>query len=128
MILVDSSILIDSLRSGDPKITALLTTHGGTVCGVVLAELLHGARTPRERSLVIALVATLGSVPIDDSLWEEVGDNLAALRSGGITVPFQDVVIATVAINLGIELWTRDRHFIQMQAVLSALRLFQEPP
>ncbi|MBC7853812.1 MAG: PIN domain-containing protein [Pirellulaceae bacterium] len=128
MILVDTSILVDSLRSSDPKISALLDAHGGVVCGVVLAELLHGVRTSRERGLIIALVATLGSVPFDDALWEDVGDNLAALRRRGISVPLSDAIIATLAIELGIELWTRDSHFTQMQTVLSALRLFQEPP
>ena len=67
MILVDSSILIDSLRSGDPKISSLLHAQGGIVCGVVLAELLHGVRTRRERGLVVALTATLGSVSIDQT-------------------------------------------------------------
>lgn len=128
MILIDTSILVDSLRSGDPKISALHNAHSGVVCGVVLAELLQGARTPRERGLVIALVATLGSVPIDDALWEDVGDNLALLRSQGVNVPLSDAIIATLAIDLRVELWTRDLHFTQMQGVLTTLRLFQEPP
>jgi predicted nucleic acid-binding protein len=45
-----------------------------------------------------------------------------------VVVPFPDVVLATVAIANGIELWTRDKHFALIQGVLPALRLFQEPP
>jgi predicted nucleic acid-binding protein len=65
---------------------------------------------------------------IPESLWDDVGDNLAALRAAGITVPFADAVIATVAIANGVELWTRDHQFTLMQTVLTSLRLFQEPP
>jgi predicted nucleic acid-binding protein len=67
-------------------------------------------------------------VPIPDSLWDDVGDNLAALRAAGVTVPFPDVVIATVAIANDIELWTHDNQFTMIQRVLPRLRLFQEPP
>lgn len=61
-------------------------------------------------------------------MWDRVGDHLAALRSAGVTVPFADVVIATLAIENDIELWTRDRQFAIIQRVLPALRLFAEPP
>jgi predicted nucleic acid-binding protein len=57
-----------------------------------------------------------------------VGDNLAALRRGGITVPFPDTVIATVGIENDVEVWTRDPHFPAMQSVLPQLKLLQEPP
>ena len=48
--------------------------------------------------------------------------------SAGVTVPFPDVVLVTLAIDSGVELWTRDKHFALMQTVLPALKLFQEPP
>ena len=37
-------------------------------------------------------------------------------------------LIATVAIEINIELWTYDSHFQMIQSVLPQLRLFQEPP
>jgi predicted nucleic acid-binding protein len=57
-----------------------------------------------------------------------MGSNLATWRAAGITVPFADATIASVAIANNVELWTRDRHFANMQAVVPALKLFQEPP
>jgi predicted nucleic acid-binding protein len=63
-----------------------------------------------------------------ERLWDVVGDCLAALRSAGVTVPFADVVIAVLAIDHDIELWTRDAQFHSIQSVLPALKLFQEPP
>jgi predicted nucleic acid-binding protein len=73
-------------------------------------------------------LGTYRQVPIPGALWDTVGDHLAALRAAGVTVPFPDVAIATVAIANGIELWARDRHFPLIQSILPALRLFQEPP
>ena len=35
-----------------------------------------------------------------------------------------DAMIATVAIENDLELWTRDAHFVQIQGVLTQLRLF----
>ena len=46
----------------------------------------------------------------------------------GITVPFPDALIATIAIDNDLELWNYERHFADMQKVLPALKLFQEPP
>lgn len=63
-----------------------------------------------------------------DALWIKVGDNLAALRSQGVTVPLSDAVIATVVIENGIEVWSRDPHFPAMQKILPQLRLFPKPP
>lgn len=63
-----------------------------------------------------------------ESCWDLVGENLAALYARGITVPFPDVVIATLGIENDIEVWARDPHFPVMQMVLPRLKLFQEPP
>jgi predicted nucleic acid-binding protein len=45
-----------------------------------------------------------------------------------MTVPFSDVLIATLAIANNAELWQRDRHFMVIHSVIPGLRLFQEPP
>jgi predicted nucleic acid-binding protein len=128
MILVDTNVVIDAIRTQDPKLIGLFQAHAAAVCGVTRAEVLHGARTPAERQRFVAMLGILGLLPMPDALWDVVGDHLAALRAGGIVVPFQDVVIATVAIAYDIELWTRDQQFAHIQRILPALRLFQEPP
>ncbi len=56
------------------------------------------------------------------------GDNLSALRAGGVTIPFADAVIATLAIVNDLELWTRDAPFAHVQRILPAMKLFAEPP
>jgi predicted nucleic acid-binding protein len=128
MILVDTSVVIDYARGHDAKLRALLPTLPVAVCGITPAELLHGARDPAHRGALLTLLAAFAHLAIPDSLWDTVGDQLAALRAGGVTVPFQDVVLATVAITHGTELWTRDVQFSHISRVLPSLKLFKEPP
>jgi predicted nucleic acid-binding protein len=117
MTLLDTSVVIDHARGQDATLTRLIPTVSPAVCGVNRAELLAGARTPGERQTLLTALATYHHVPIPDVLWD-----------AGIAVPFPDVVLATVAIANGFEVWTRDKHFALMQGVLPGLRLFQEPP
>jgi predicted nucleic acid-binding protein len=121
--------LIDYIRNPtDPKLTSLFRTLPLAVCGVMRAELLHGVRNPRDRARLIVLLDAMTQLPIPETIWDRVGDHLADLRAGGITIPFPDAVIATTAIANGIEVWTRDPHFTLAQSILPALRLFSEPP
>jgi predicted nucleic acid-binding protein len=128
MILIDSTVLIDYLRTGDAKLLTSMQTHGAAVCGVMRAEVLTGARGPKHRRDLIQFLDGFQQVTFPASLWDQVGDNLASLRAAGITVPFADAIIATLGIVLDVEIWARDRHFNDMQKALPALKLFQEPP
>src|SRR5436190_22301632 len=101
MILVDTSVVIDYLRSGDARLLALFAAHTAAICGITRAEVLHGTRNPAHRPRLVAALNSFTQLPIPDASWDEVGDNLAALRAAGVTVPFMDVVIATVAIANG---------------------------
>ena len=62
-----------------------------------------------------------------ETVWEPLGENLAALRRHGLKLPYPDVLLATIAIELDVELWTRDNHFTMMQTVMPKLKLYQEP-
>jgi len=128
MILVDTSVIIDYARGRDARLTQLLPTVSPAVCGIVRAELLCGARDARHHASLLALLGPFQAVSISEAVWDAVGENLASLRRAGITVPFTDVVIATVAIENGLELWARDQQYALMQNVMAGLRLFHEPP
>jgi predicted nucleic acid-binding protein len=128
MILTDTSVVIDFVRTSDARLARIISTYQAAVCGVTRAEVLNGARDPAHRQQLLLKLASFALVPIPDTAWDVVGDNLALLRRGGVTIPFPDAVIATVAIINDLELWTHDLQFQHIQRVLPALRLFQEPP
>jgi predicted nucleic acid-binding protein len=128
MILVDTSVVIDWSQGKDAKLRKLIPSLPVAVCGVTQAEFLHGSRGPAHRQRLLTDLATFQFVPMPDALWIKVGDNLATLRSNGVTVPFPDAVIATLGIENDIEVWSRDPHFPTMKKILPQLKLFQEPP
>jgi len=128
MILADTSILIAYLRSADAQLYADLKRHQAVICGITRAEVLWGVRDPTDQTRFMVALDTLPRVPIRDELWDAVGLNLARLRSAGLPMPFADVAIATVAMDLDIELWAQDQHFELIRSVLPRLRLFQAVP
>ena len=128
MILVDASVIIEYLQSPDPNLLSVLQSNDAAICGVTRAEVLAGSRSPKQRQRLAALLDSLSQVALDDAIWDDVGDHLATLRAAGITVPFPDAVLSALAISMDIELWARDQHFLLIQRVCPALKLFQDRP
>lgn len=128
MILVDSNVVIDFARGSDPALPMLFSSQTLGVCGIVRAEVLAGWRSATDRAKLLAILNGLIHVSTPESPWDSVGDNLAELGRNGLTVPVPDAVIATLGIDLDVEVWSRDRHFPSMQRLLPALKLFKEPP
>jgi predicted nucleic acid-binding protein len=128
MILLDTTLVLAQLRASDLRLLNLFKTHQAAICGITRAEILHGVRNPADLARFLTMLNALPQAAIAESLWDEVGLNLVALRSAGLNLPLSDVVIASVAISLGVELWARDQHFLLIQSVLPALKLFPEPP
>ena len=113
------------MRTADASLRNTLVHEPVAICGVTRAEVLHGARDDRNRRNIVAALDMFQQLPIPDSLWDSVGDNLRALRAGGITVPLADVIIAAVAIEHDVQLWTLDNQFALMQPILTNLRLYE---
>lgn len=128
MILVDTGVIIDYLRTADPKLDNLFRSLPVGICGTTRAEILHGVRSAVDRTQTLIILNGFAPVTTPEPVWDDVGHNLHALRTNGVAVPFADAIIATVAISHHMELWTRDAHFTLVQQVLPSLTLFVEPP
>jgi predicted nucleic acid-binding protein len=128
MILLDTSIMIAQLCAADIRLLSLFKRHRGAVCGVTRAEVLYGVRSPADKVRFLNALDALPQTAIPETLWDEVGLNLAHLRTNGRPMPITDVVVASLAMYLDVELWARDQHFPAMQLLLPRLRLFPEPP
>lgn len=128
MILVDASVPFDHLQNRDPKLLGHFTFYPVALGGVTRSEVLHGARSAADRQKLVTFLARFGHAQTVEAIWDALGDNLAILRSHGVTVQFTDVLLATIGIHHDVEVWARDHHFPLMQKWLPALKLFQEPP
>ena len=127
MILIDTSVLVLFLRTASPAIRAVLASADCAICGVTRAEILHGARTPQDAIDLAEAMNAFVQLPIHQITWDHLGLHLAALRAKGLPMPFQDVLLAAVAIDNNADLWTYDDHFTVIQGVVSSLRLFEGP-
>jgi len=128
MILTDTTVVIDYLRVPTARLVKIIQAHQAAICGATLSEVYAGARSPADFKKYDNALSLFSVVAIRKKTWANLGRNLAQLGAKGITVPFPDGLIATVAIDNDLELWNHDRHFADMQKVLPALKLFQEPP
>lgn len=125
MILVDTSVLVDYLRSPSDRALRLFEENEAAICGTIRAEILAGARKPSDINRIANSLEVLKYIDISKDTWDHLGKNLSSLRAAGVTVPFPDALIATVAIENDIQLWTNDLHFVQIARVLPTLRLFR---
>jgi predicted nucleic acid-binding protein len=128
MILAETTVVIGFLRAPTARLGKIIHDHQAAICGVTLAEVYAGGRTAADFAHYTTVLALFATVPVPVDIWPGLGHNLSMLQSHGITVPFADALIATVAIDAGLELWIKDHHFPMMQTVLPKLRLFHEPP
>lgn len=124
-VIADTAIWVDYLRRGRSGAGAalddLLARGELMVCGPVVAEILAGA-ADRHRVELWTLLAGLPWADLGRGQWRRVGEVAAALRKRGAEVPLTDIEIAVAAVEADAALWTRDRDFERIAAVLSELR------
>jgi len=123
---VDTSVWIPYFRESGSEwgdfIDALVDEGRVHVNGIVLAELLTGARSPAELDKLAAALAGLMFVPGSRASAEAAGRNGAALRRKGVSVPLSDIVVATDCIEQGLVLIAADRHYETIAAHLPLQR------
>jgi len=125
-ILADSNVFIDFWKKPTQAIIDTFSSQDVVICGVVIAELLHGAKTKENRNKIKEALGEFESLALEETFWPELGELLYSLKTNGITVPFQDAVIALLAVKNKVQLWTNDKHFHHIQRVLKELQLYEE--
>lgn len=128
MVLVDSSVWIEATRrAGDIAtkvgLEGLLEEYEAASCGLVLLEVLGGARK-QDRERLEGFFQCIPYLPADDGLWERARRLAWRLRDAGQTIPWTDIVIASLALTQGCRVYARDGHFDAMRQVIG-LRLYE---
>ncbi len=99
MILVDTNVILDFWRKPTSGAENIFLTEEVVICGVVKAELIHGAKSNNDIANILEALSAFECIPISDSVWNELGPLLYQLRTNGITVPFQDALISALSIQ-----------------------------
>ena len=123
ILLADTNVVIDFLKAirideKNSPIVSLFARHEVVLCGVVRAELLHGAYSDN-------FVSCYTSADLVGSDWNVFGTQLYVYRTRGVTVPFTDAVIASISIRHNIPVWTDDKHFEMMRSVIPQMKLYR---
>lgn len=120
-ILVDSNIWINYFRKAEApeslQLSRLIKEEQVCLCGVVLGEVLQGARTVEEMNLLAHL---LEAVPYVNDLkedWEKAALQVLTLRKKGIAVALSDCLIAAAANRARCSIFSLDEDFSKMSGV-----------
>ena len=81
------------------------------ITGIILAELLQGAKTHAEFNLLKNNLKVLPLLKETDKTWEKVGKLSFDLQRKGIVIPLSDCLIAVLAQENNCQVFTLDNHF-----------------
>ena len=124
MILVDTNILIDFLKNPTKEKESIFKENEIATCGVIFTELLGCSKNPKESEKLKTALECFEYLTFEKQDWLEVACLFAKLKKSGLTIPFQDGIIAYLAIKNDCQLWTLDNHFKLIQTVVPVLKLF----
>lgn len=125
MILVDTSIIVEYWKNPKREYTDVFITQDIAICGIVQAELIYGARSNKEVEKIISALECFNFIDIDKEDQNGIGKFLHKLRIKGVKIPFQDAIIAYLAVKNNIPLWTRDKHFELIRDVIKELKIYK---
>ncbi|MCR4713551.1 MAG: PIN domain-containing protein [Treponemataceae bacterium] len=124
MILVDTNIIIDFWDKPTDIARKVFEENDIATCGVIKTELLRGSNSANQFEQMNEALADFNYLSFSENDWIELSKQFIILKQNGLVVPFQDAIIAFLAIKYNCVLWTNDKHFKLMQAVLPNLKLF----
>ena len=124
MILVDTNILIDFWKNPTSEKQLIFEQEEIATCGVIFTEILRGSKNPKESEKLKTALECFEYLAFEKQDWLEVSSLFAKLKKSGLTIPFQDGIIAYLAIKNDCQLWTLDNHFKLIKTVIPVLKLF----
>ncbi len=125
MILVDTNIIIDFWDNPTDEAKKIFEDNEIATCGVIKTELLRGSNSDEQFSQIEKALRDFKYLAFSENDWISLSKLFITLRKNGLAVPFQDAVIAYLAIKNNCEVWTNDKHFKLMQVVLNELKLLK---
>jgi predicted nucleic acid-binding protein len=122
MKLVDSSAWVEFFRrKGDPvakqRLARMLEDEQTAYTCPIRFELLSGAKPDEEADLADAFRLS-SHVPFETNDWKDAAVLERELRSKGVTVPRNDLFVATVGIRTGFVVTCRDAHFDAVRRIV----------
>jgi len=113
--LVDTSIWVEFFRGRNTvikeRVLDLLDANRIVINGVIISELLMGARGKKETEFVKERLSRLDFLNADKDFFIRCGNIGNRVRKAGINMPLSDIMITTHAILHNLIVFTMDSHF-----------------
>lgn len=126
MILADTNVIIDFWDNPNDEYARIFEDNEIATCGVIKTELLRGSNSEKQFFQIEEALNDFTYFSFSEKDWISLSKLFITLKKNGLAVPFQDAMIAYLAIKHDCEVWTNDKHFKLMQVVLPSLRLFRQ--
>ena len=117
MILLDTNVIIDMFNNEDDSRWDYLIHEECVICGVIISELYSGIRNKKERKAIELFVNSVDCLPIEQNDWLQIGMFICNLKKNGLSIPFQDAVLAYLAVKNNCKILTKDKHFSMMKII-----------
>jgi predicted nucleic acid-binding protein len=117
-VLVDTSAWIDFFRKKEPSysiVSELLTENRIVSAGIIVAELLQGAKSEKEVAVIKDFIHVFEFLSETPQLWEEAGELSYNMRRKGKTMGLSDCLIAVVTKHYNSSLLTLDTDFVALK-------------
>jgi predicted nucleic acid-binding protein len=125
-VLIDTSVWVDFFRGNNDelaeRISSLLKSGRAVYTGVIALELINGAKSRKEVSILYDAFDAMNCITVTDMTFLSAGRMGYELARKGYTLSTVDLLIAQVAIENDVSVMTHDEHFSTM-ARHSALKL-----
>ncbi len=113
-VIADTCVWIEFFRTKSEmsnRMRDLIASSSVAGTGSIIAELLQGIKSNKEREIIIDIFNTIEYLEITKDIWTESGILSRKLRSLGKTIPLSDIVIACCAKKHQYQIFTIDKHF-----------------
>ncbi len=113
-VIADTCVWIEFFRTKSEisnRLKDLIASNSVAGTGIIVAELLQGIKTNKEREIIIDIFNTIEYLEITKDIWIESGILSRKLRSLGKTIPLSYIIIACCAKKHQYQIFTIDKHF-----------------
>ncbi len=113
-VIADTCIWVEFFRTKSSisnRLRDLISNNLVACVGIIIAELLQGIKTNREREIITEIFDTIEYLEMTREIWIESGNLARELRSHGKTIPLSDIIIACCAKKHQYQIFTIDKHF-----------------
>ncbi|MDP2681745.1 MAG: PIN domain-containing protein [Deltaproteobacteria bacterium] len=121
-ILIDTSVWIDYFKSASNNIVEqvdeILTNAEVYVPKSVIAELIQGAKSEKEISVIEEFVNAFHLIDQSEDTWSKAGKLSYTMKRKGITANLMDCYLAVIAQENNCKILTLDRHFKDIKKFL----------